>query len=108
VRSVTIIAPDGLTSEGLSKSLFVLGVQKGMRLIEAQPGVDAVVVDSAGVLHYSAGLRPAAPAPDATQKPATPTQAATRLPAQEKAPLQVQSQVQLPSTTETSPQKVTV
>lgn len=57
VRSVTILAPDGLTSEGLSKSVFVLGVEQGMRLVDAQKGVDAVVVDAHGVLHYSAGLR---------------------------------------------------
>jgi len=53
---VTIVADDGLTTEGLSKSVFVLGLEKGMRLIESQPGVDAVVVDAEGVLHYSSGL----------------------------------------------------
>ncbi|HET7794614.1 MAG TPA: FAD:protein FMN transferase [Rhizobacter sp.] len=56
VRSVTILADDGLTTEGLSKCLFVMGLEKGMRLIESQPGVDAVVVDASGVLHYSSGL----------------------------------------------------
>jgi FAD:protein FMN transferase len=56
VRSVTIVADDGLTSEGLSKCLFVLGLERGMRLIESQPGADAVVVDAAGVLHFSSGL----------------------------------------------------
>ena len=56
VRSVTILAPDGLTTEGLSKSLFVLGLERGMRLVESQAGVDAVVVDAAGGLHYSSGL----------------------------------------------------
>jgi thiamine biosynthesis lipoprotein len=56
VRSVTILADDGLTSEGLSKCLFVLGLERGMRLIESLPGVDAVVVDAAGVLHFSSGL----------------------------------------------------
>ena len=56
VRSVTILAADGLTTEGLSKSVFVLGVAKGMRLIESQEGVDAVVIDAAGKLHYSSGL----------------------------------------------------
>lgn len=61
VRSVTILAPNGLTSEGLSKSVFVLGVEQGMRLIEAQTGVDAVVVDAGGVLHYSSGLLAAGP-----------------------------------------------
>ncbi len=56
VHSVTILAEDGLTTEALSKSVFVLGVEKGMRLIESQRGVDAVVVDSSGTLHYSSGL----------------------------------------------------
>jgi FAD:protein FMN transferase len=56
VHSVTILADDGLTTEGLSKSVFVLGLDKGMRLIESQPGVDAVVVDASGTLHYSSGL----------------------------------------------------
>nr|WP_295784615.1 FAD:protein FMN transferase [Rhodoferax sp.] len=56
VRSVTILGEDGLTTEAFSKCVFVLGVEKGLRLIEAQHSVDAVVVDAAGVLHYSSGL----------------------------------------------------
>ncbi len=63
VRSVTILADDGLTTEGLSKCLFVMGLDKGMRLIESQPGVDAVVVDASGVLHYSSGLLDGASSP---------------------------------------------
>lgn len=55
VHSVTIVADDGLTTEALSKSVFVLGVEKGLRLVESQPGVDAVVVDACGALHYSSG-----------------------------------------------------
>ena len=56
VRSVTILADDGLTTEALSKTVFVSGLEKGLRLIESMPGVDAVVVDAAGALHYSSGL----------------------------------------------------
>lgn len=56
LRSVTILAGDGLTTEALSKCLFVMGLEVGMRLVESQPGVDAVVVDASGVLHYSSGL----------------------------------------------------
>jgi FAD:protein FMN transferase len=56
VRSVTVVAPDGLTSEALTKCVFVMGVEKGMRLVESLDGVDAVVVDAAGGLHYSSGL----------------------------------------------------
>ncbi len=56
VRSVTVIAPDGLTSEALSKTVFVLGAEQGIRIVESIPDVDAVVIDAAGKLHYSAGL----------------------------------------------------
>ena len=56
VRSVTVIASDGLTSEALSKTVFVLGVEQGMRIVESVPEVDAVVIDAAGKLHFSAGL----------------------------------------------------
>jgi thiamine biosynthesis lipoprotein len=63
VRSVTVVADDGLTTEALSKTVFVLGVHRGLRLVEALPGVDAVVVDAEGVLHYSSGLRTPDPRP---------------------------------------------
>ena len=56
VRSVTIVAPDGLTSEALSKTVFMLGADDGLRVVEAQAGADAVVVDASGRLHYSRGL----------------------------------------------------
>lgn len=56
VRSVTIIADDGLTTEAFSKAVFVLGVEQGLRFVEAHPGVDAVIVDAQGALHCSAGL----------------------------------------------------
>ena len=56
VHSVTVIADDGLTSEALSKAVFVLGAERGLALVESQPGVDAVVVDAAGTLHFSSGL----------------------------------------------------
>jgi thiamine biosynthesis lipoprotein len=65
VHSVTVLAEDGLTTEALSKTVFVLGVEKGMRLIESQPGVDAIVVAANGALHYSSGLL--APAPRVIQ-----------------------------------------
>jgi thiamine biosynthesis lipoprotein len=56
VRSVTILAADGLTAEGLSKAVFVAGLEQGMRLVESMPGVDAVVIDATGTLHFSSGL----------------------------------------------------
>lgn len=56
VHSVTVIGEDGLSTEAFSKCVFVLGVDKGLRLIESQPGLDAIVVDAQGALHYSRGL----------------------------------------------------
>jgi FAD:protein FMN transferase len=56
LHSVTIIAPDGLTAEAMSKTVFVWGLEEGLRRVEQTPGVDAVVVDAAGVLHHSRGL----------------------------------------------------
>lgn len=61
IQSVTILAGDGLTSEALSKIVFVLGVERGMALVESQSGVDAVVVDAEGALHFSSGLLAAPP-----------------------------------------------
>jgi thiamine biosynthesis lipoprotein len=56
VHSVSIVAPDGLTSEALSKCVFVLGVERGLQYVESIPGADGVVVDSAGRLHFTTGL----------------------------------------------------
>ena len=61
IQSVTILADDGLTCEALSKIVFISGVERGMALIESQRGVDAVVVDADGQLHFSSGLLAAAP-----------------------------------------------
>ncbi len=56
VRSVTVIAQDGLSTEALSKCVFVMGREKGLQFIESHPGVDAVVIDGMGALHYTTGL----------------------------------------------------
>ncbi len=57
LRSVTVLAADGLTSEALSKTLFVMGAERGLAWLAAQhPDVDAVLVDAQGRLHTSAGF----------------------------------------------------
>jgi thiamine biosynthesis lipoprotein len=58
VHSVTIVAEDGLTGEALSKTVFVLGVEDGLAIVEHIPGADAVVVDARGRLHFTSGLQP--------------------------------------------------
>jgi thiamine biosynthesis lipoprotein len=54
--SVTVLAPDGLTAEALSKAVFVRGTAWGLALIERVAGADAVVVDTQGRLHRTSGL----------------------------------------------------
>ena len=56
VRSVTIVGPDATTTDALSTSVFVLGVDKGMALIERMRGHEAVIVDADGRLHYTTGF----------------------------------------------------
>ncbi|RVU49719.1 FAD:protein FMN transferase [Rubrivivax rivuli] len=68
VHSVTVISADGLTSEALSKAVFVMGVERGLALVNSLQGVDAVVVDASGALHASAGLLHGGPAAPVTRQ----------------------------------------
>lgn len=65
VRSVTVIAGDGLSCEALSKCVFVKGVERGLALVARTPGAEAVIVDDHGQLHLSDGLQPAGAGRDA-------------------------------------------
>ena len=56
VHSVTVLAADGLTCEAMSKVVFVRGAERGLRLIERLPDIDAVIVDAGGQLHCSRGM----------------------------------------------------
>jgi thiamine biosynthesis lipoprotein len=56
VQSASILAPRAVDSDALSTTVFVLGVQSGLALVNRLPGVDAIIIDGAGKLHYSAEL----------------------------------------------------
>jgi thiamine biosynthesis lipoprotein len=56
VRSATVIGADATLTDALSTTVFVLGVERGMRLIAGLKGVEAVVVDDQGRIYYSDGL----------------------------------------------------
>lgn len=58
VQSVTIVGPDATMTDALSTSVFVMGVEEGLDLIERIDGYDAVVIDANRELHYSSGLLP--------------------------------------------------
>jgi thiamine biosynthesis lipoprotein len=55
-RSVTVIGPDTMTTDALSTAIFVLGPQKGLELAKKLPGIEVLIVDSAGVLSSSGGM----------------------------------------------------
>jgi FAD:protein FMN transferase len=58
IRSVTVIGPDATLTDGLSTTLFVLGVERGMALLARLPGYEAVIIDDQGRIAYSQGLAP--------------------------------------------------
>ena len=53
VRSISVIAPTAMASDALSTSLFVLGTEEGLSLVKNLPGVEAMIVDQEGKVHYS-------------------------------------------------------
>lgn len=57
VRSVSVIGPDGTLTDGLSTSLFVMGPEDGLRLLEKFPGYEALFVTDDNY-YYSEGLSP--------------------------------------------------
>jgi thiamine biosynthesis lipoprotein len=44
-RSVTVWAADALTADAVDDAVFILGPEKGLKLVESLPDVGAVVVD---------------------------------------------------------------
>jgi thiamine biosynthesis lipoprotein len=56
--TVTVIGPDGTLTDGLDTAIFVLGVEKGLELIERYPEYETIIVDSTGKVSYSKGLTP--------------------------------------------------
>ncbi len=61
--SVTILGPETTLTDALSTSVFVLGPEKGIALIDTLPGIDAIVIDAQGTLRYSADLAPLTASP---------------------------------------------
>lgn len=58
VHSATVIGPDAVTTDALSTSVFVMGVDRGLRLIAELPDYESIVIDADGRVFFSAGLEP--------------------------------------------------
>lgn len=57
VISVTIISDKAIDGDALSTSVFILGVEKGMELIESLDGVDTVIIDRDKNIYISSGAK---------------------------------------------------
>lgn len=56
LRSVSILASDSTTADGLSTTVFIQGLKKGMKLVSELPNIEAIIIDNKGQMHYSTGL----------------------------------------------------
>jgi len=57
-RSVTIISGNATRTDALTKSVFVMGPEEGIKFIDTLPDVDAVAVAPDGKVYYSKNLSP--------------------------------------------------
>ena len=58
IASVSVLGPHAFDTDALSTTVFVLGVEKGLTLINQLHGFDAIIITRAGKVHYSDGLAP--------------------------------------------------
>lgn len=58
VRSVTVIASTATRTDGLTKSVFIMGAKAGIEFIDGLTDADAIVIDDQGLISYSKGLQP--------------------------------------------------
>ena len=56
LEAVTIISDKSMDGDVLSTSCFLLGLDKGLELIEKTDGVEAIFITKDGKLHYSSGI----------------------------------------------------
>jgi thiamine biosynthesis lipoprotein len=56
-RSVTVWAKDAFTADAIDDAVFILGPEKGLRLVDSLEGVGAVIVDRDNRVHVSPRLQ---------------------------------------------------
>ena len=55
-RSVTVVAKDAFTADAWDTTLFIMGPERGLKLLKKMPDIQAVFVDSKNQLRASPGL----------------------------------------------------
>lgn len=58
LRSVTVIASTATRTDGLTKTVFILGPEEGINFINGLTDADAIVIAADGKVSYSKGLAP--------------------------------------------------
>jgi len=56
VHSATVFGPDAVLTDALSTSVFVMGVDEGLKLIGCLPDYESIVIDAESQIFYSTGL----------------------------------------------------
>lgn len=54
--SATVLGPVAMDTDALSTTVFVLGIERGLQLINQLVDFDCVLIDAEGRVHYSEGL----------------------------------------------------
>ncbi len=57
VISASVIGPEAIMTDALSTTVFILGTDKGLALIEKLPAFDTIIIDDKGQMHYSSGFQ---------------------------------------------------
>lgn len=56
LRSVSIIGANSTITDALSTTVFILGLNKGMKLVSKLDGIEAIIINNKGKIFYSSGL----------------------------------------------------
>ena len=54
--STTVLADHSVDADALSTTVFVLGAEKGLKLVNSLAGISAILIDRTGKVHYSDDL----------------------------------------------------
>ena len=57
VASVIVIHSNPMLADAMATALFVMGIEKGIALVETIPGLEAVMVNPAQEIFYSSGMK---------------------------------------------------
>lgn len=57
VSGVTLIYPDPVLTQALTKIPFIMGPKKGLEFLEKIPGMEVIIVTTTGEILYSSGLK---------------------------------------------------